>query len=110
MGGEQGSHTDGYFEYLLGDLGYKSDDMFIVRQMCIHRFPPHMNDLALKSYNIMHAGYHMQVEWDIGVTRCLVVIRCFDELFLWCCLNFYHAYENGNYCSLSSARANLLFS
>lgn len=46
-------------------MGCKGKDMFIMHHMGVHKIPLNMDDLALKSYNKMHVGYHMQVEWDI---------------------------------------------
>lgn len=40
--------------------------MFIMRRMDVHKVPPIVEDLAIKSYNNMHAGYRMQVGWGIG--------------------------------------------
>lgn len=59
------THTDDYFAYCLGDLGYKGEDMFIMHRMDVHKVPPIVEDLAIKSYNNMHVGYRMQVGWGI---------------------------------------------
>lgn len=55
-------HTNDYFEYLSGGLGFKSKDVFVMLQMGVHKVPPSVDDLALKSYNRMHASYQVQVE------------------------------------------------
>lgn len=60
------THTDEYFEYLLGDPGYLGESMFIMRRLGTHERPPDADDLAITTYNKMHAGYRVQVEWGIG--------------------------------------------
>lgn len=52
-------HTIDYFEYLLGDLGYKGEDIFVMIQMGVHKVPPSMDDLILNP-----------------TTRCMQVTKC----------------------------------
>ncbi len=59
-------HGDEYFEYLLGDLGYVGEEMFIMRRIGRHEISPNANKDAIKTYNKMHVGYKVWVEWGIG--------------------------------------------
>lgn len=59
-------HVQGYFEYLLGNLGYLGENVFIMRRFGNVDKPPDMDQEALISYNKMHGNYRVLVEWDIA--------------------------------------------
>jgi len=60
------AHTYEYFEYLLGDLGYMGEYMFIMWQIgwCELSLNTHPN--TMNAYNNMHVGYKVKVERGIG--------------------------------------------
>jgi hypothetical protein len=60
------THTDGYFEYLLGDPGYVGEGMFIMRQIGRREVAEGGEMAVVVVFNSMHAGYRVQVEWGIG--------------------------------------------
>jgi len=55
-------HGDEYFEYLVGDYGYLSEEMFIMRKIRRHDVGPNDQDV-IKAYNKMHRVW---VKWGIG--------------------------------------------
>lgn len=59
-------YSNKYFEYLLGDLGYFGESMFIIRILDTHEQPLDANDIEITTYNKIYADYHVQVEWKIG--------------------------------------------
>lgn len=59
------AHTNNYFEYLLGSLGYNGEDMLIMWKIGRNEVPPGSNDCALQAFNPMHVGYCVHVEWGI---------------------------------------------
>ncbi len=51
-------HDDDYFKYLLRDLDYLGEEMFITGiGMC--EVGPNVDPNAIRAYNIMHVGYRM---------------------------------------------------
>ncbi len=59
-------HGDEYFEYLLGNLGYIGEEMFITRRIGKHEIGLNADQNVIRAYNKMHVGYKMWVEWGIG--------------------------------------------
>ncbi len=59
-------HDDEYFKYLLEDPSYLGENMFIVKRCEIR---PNANQDVIKTYNKMHVGYKVRVEWGIGGLR-----------------------------------------
>jgi hypothetical protein len=57
---------DEYLEYLLEGLGYVGEEMFIMRRIGKLEIGPNVDQDAIKTYNKMHVGYKVQVEWGIG--------------------------------------------
>jgi hypothetical protein len=55
-------HGDEYFEYLVGDYGYLSEEMFIMRKIGRHEIGPNDQDV-IKAYNKMHRVW---VKWGLG--------------------------------------------
>ena len=55
-----------YFEYVLGDSGYVGIEMFIMRQIQRHEMGEGISQEVVNTWNKMHAGYCIQVEWSIG--------------------------------------------
>jgi hypothetical protein len=63
-------HGDEYFEYLLGNHGYLSEEMFIMWRIGRCEIGFNVDQNVIKAYNKMHVGYKMQVEWGIhGLKR-----------------------------------------
>jgi len=60
------THSDEYFEYLLGDPGYVGEDMFIMRRIGRRETVEDGEMSVIDAFNSMHAGYRVQVEWGIG--------------------------------------------
>lgn len=58
-------HAEGYFEYLLGDLGYLGDNVFSMWRFGDGDKLRDMDPKALITYNKMHANYRVLV-WGIG--------------------------------------------
>ncbi len=59
-------HGDEYFEYLLGDLGYLGEDMFIMKRIRRCEIGPNVDQDVIRTYNKMNVGYKVQMEWGIG--------------------------------------------
>ncbi len=59
-------HDDGYFEYLLVDLGYLGKKMFIIKRIGRCEVAPNANQNAIKAYNTMHVKYRMRMVWGIS--------------------------------------------
>ncbi len=59
-------YTYEYFEYLLGNLNYLGEEMFIICWLgrC-ELAPKHDLDVA-NDFDKMHVGYKIRVEWGIG--------------------------------------------
>ncbi len=60
------THWDEYYEYLLGDLKYLGEEMFIIKRMWKQKLPLDVNHGAIQAYNKMHVGFKIQMEWGIG--------------------------------------------
>jgi hypothetical protein len=50
-------HGDEYFKYLLGDLGYLGEEMFIMRRIGRCEIGPNANQDVIRAYNKIHVGY-----------------------------------------------------
>jgi hypothetical protein len=73
------THGDEYFEYLLRNLGYMGQEMFIIWRIGQQEFALDANHDVVQTYNKMHVGFKVQVEWGIsGVKR---KWRCFMKRF-----------------------------
>jgi hypothetical protein len=48
---------------MLGDPRYMRNEMFIMRRIGRREVAPNSNLDVIQSYNKMHVGYQMQVEW-----------------------------------------------
>jgi hypothetical protein len=59
-------HGDEYFEYLLGDNGYLGEEMFIMKRIRRCDISLNVDQDAIKTYNKMHVGYRVRLEWAIG--------------------------------------------
>ncbi len=59
-------HINEYFEYLLKDLGYLDEEMFIMCWFGKYEFVPRHDQNVINAYNKVHVGYKMKVEWKIG--------------------------------------------
>ncbi len=55
-------HGDEYFEYLLGDLGYLGEDMFIMKRIGRCDIGFNVDQNAIRTYNKMHVGYKVRME------------------------------------------------
>ena len=60
------SDMDQYFEYILGDSRYAGMEMFIMRRIQGHEIGDGISQEVVDTWNKMHAGYRIQVEWGIG--------------------------------------------
>jgi hypothetical protein len=63
---EHFTHTDQYFEYLLGDPGYIGTEQYIMRRLGRTELHENVDSPAIDAYNKMHAGFRIKVEWGIG--------------------------------------------
>jgi hypothetical protein len=59
-------HDDEYFEYLLENLGYLDENMFIMKRIGRCEVSPNVDQYGIRTYNQMHVGYRMSMEWGIG--------------------------------------------
>ncbi len=59
-------HDDEHFENMLGYLGYLHEELFIMKRIGSCEVGLHVNQDYIKTYNKMHVGYRMQMEWGIG--------------------------------------------
>ena len=59
-------HRDNYSQFLLGDPGYRGEEMFIMSRIGQRQAVQTGNLAAIDAYNSMHAGQRVQVEWGIG--------------------------------------------
>lgn len=60
------THSDDYWEYLIGDPGYLGEEMFIMRRIGGREIPEGADMNPISLYNKVHAGYRVRVEWGIG--------------------------------------------
>ncbi len=70
---------DDYFKYLLGDLGYMGEEMFIMWRIGRQELMPNANHVIMQTYNKMHVNFRVQVEWGIGELK--RKWRCFIKRF-----------------------------
>ncbi len=54
---------------MLGDPRYMRNEMFIMRRIGRREVAPNSDLDVIQSYNKMHVGYQMQVEWGIGCLK-----------------------------------------
>ncbi len=59
-------HDEKYFEYMLGDLGYLHEGMFIMKRIGRCEVGFNVDQDSIKTCNKMHVGYRIQMEWGIG--------------------------------------------
>jgi hypothetical protein len=57
-------------EYLLGDPGYNSANMFVMRRIGAYEISLNGNAAAIHAYNMVHAGRRIKLEWGIGGLKC----------------------------------------
>lgn len=59
-------YTYEYFEYLLGNLNYLGEEMFIMCWLGRCKLAPRHDFDAINAFDKMHVGYKIRVEWGIG--------------------------------------------
>jgi hypothetical protein len=59
-------HKDNYFEYLLGDSSYTSEEMFVMCWLKRQKLALRHDLEAMYAYNKMHVRYKVWAEWGIG--------------------------------------------
>jgi hypothetical protein len=60
------THRDEYFEYLLGNMGYMGEEMFIMHMIRRQELPPNVDHDVVWAYKKMHARLKVQIEWGMG--------------------------------------------
>jgi hypothetical protein len=63
------THMDEYFEYLLGDLSYMREIMFIMQWIGQHELSLDTHPGTMKAYNQMHAEYKLSHNGTLGGSR-----------------------------------------
>jgi hypothetical protein len=51
---------------MLGDLGYLHEATFIMKRIGRCEVGPNVDQDSIRTYNKMHVGYRIQMEWGIG--------------------------------------------
>ena len=60
------THTNNYFEYVLGDPGYQGRDQYILRRLRRQEQNLLADNDVINAYDNMHVGFRVQVEWGMG--------------------------------------------
>jgi hypothetical protein len=75
-------YTYEYFEYLLGNLNYLGEEMFIRCWLGRCELAPRHDLDVVNAFDKMHVGYKIRMEWGIGGLKHMwkVLMKKFDSI------------------------------